>query len=317
MRGVFLDADSLYPEDLELATLRNCIDDWQFYGHTEPDEIDKRISGARIVVTNKVPMMRETLLRARDLRLICIAATGTNNVDISAAVEAGIIVSNARDYATASVTEAVFSLILTLTRRLDSYRARVAEGAWPKSQHFCLFGEPIGELHGKTLGIIGYGTLGRAVEQAAAAFSMNVQICQRLHAAPESGRTPLQGLLSQADVISLHCPLSEHTRNLIGRPELRAMKSGALLINTARGGIVDEAALVEALQQGWIAGAAIDVLSEEPPVSGNPLLSWQSPRLIVTPHVAWASRPARQRLVNEIVENIRAFQRAGARNKVC
>jgi glycerate dehydrogenase len=249
--------------------------------------------------------------------LICVAATGTDNIDLDAASDAGVVVSNARNYATASVVEHVFSVLLTLVRHLDSYRQRVKAGDWSRSPNFCLFDESIEELSGKTLGIVGFGVLGRAVAQLAQVFSMRVQIAQRLHGPPLPERTPFAQLLETSDIISLHCPLSAQTQALIGEPQLQRMKNTAILINTARGGIVDEQALVRALQQGWIAAAAVDVVTQEPPEASNPLLQYASPRLIVTPHVAWASRAARQRLVTEVVDNIQAFLRGSPRNTVC
>jgi glycerate dehydrogenase len=201
--------------------------------------------------------------------------------------------------------------------RLDGYRRRVHAGDWTNSPHFCLFDETIDELTGKRLGIIGYGVLGRAVANLARAFSLQVDIAQRVHDTPLPDRVPLRQLLENCDVISLHCPLTEQTRGLIGATQLRQMKDTALLINTARGGIVDEHALLRALQQGWIAGAGIDVLAEEPPAASSALLQYESPRLIVTPHIAWASRAARQRLIGEITANILAFGNGSPRNRVC
>lgn len=316
LRGVFLDLDSLHPQDIELAALRECLPAWTFFDRTPPEQVVERISAAEVVVSNKVRLTSEHLRSAQSLRLICVAATGTNNIDLEAAGQAGIVVSNARNYATASVTEAVFALLLTLVRKLDRYRAQVAAGRWSESPHFCLFDSPIEELYGKTLGIIGYGVLGQAVAQRAQAFGMKVIICQRLCGEPVEGRVAIQELLTASDVISLHCPLSELTYNLIGAPQLKAMKRSAILINTARGGIVNEAALVAALRQGEIAGAGFDVASEEPPAADNPLLNFPSPQLIVTPHVAWASRSARQRLVDEIIQNIQAFRLGQPRNQV-
>jgi len=315
-KGVFLDLESIHPQDLDLDALHACLLHWTFHDETRADEVAGRIAGAQVVVTNKVPLGVEQIRGAADLKLVCVAATGTDRIDLNAARQAGVVVSNARDYATASVAEAVFAMLLALLRQFDAYRGRVAAGDWPKSPHFCLFDKPIEELYGKTLGIIGYGVLGHAVAQRAAAFGMQVQIAQRLHGKPVEGRVPLETLLSTSDVISLHCPLSETTRNLIDDTRLRAMKRNAILINTARGGIVDEQALVRALEEDWIAGAGIDVLGTEPPPPDNPLLRYRSPRLIVTPHVAWASRSARQRLVSEMVENIRACQRGVPRNRV-
>jgi len=315
MRGVFLDLDTLHPQDLDLQALRDCLTEWSFFDQTSSQQVADRIAGAQVVVTNKVRLTAEQMHNAGTLRLICVAATGTDNIDLTGARQADIVVSNARDYATASVAEAVFALLLTLTRQLDSYRTKVAAGHWSQSPHFCLFDTPIEELYGKTLGIVGYGVLGRAVAQRAEAFGMHVQVAQRLYGDPLDGRVPLAELLATSDVISLHCPLSDVTRHLIGPVQLQAMKRSAILINTARGGIVDEVALVDALEQEWIAGAGVDVLSQEPPAASNPLINCRSPRLVLTPHVAWASRSARQRLVGEIIENIKAFQRGEQRNR--
>ena len=317
MRAVILDLESLNPQDLDLQPLQECVQDWQFHHHTAPDQVDERIAHARIIVTNKVRITQEHIRAAPELRLICVAATGTNNIDLDAASDAGVVVSNARNYATASVVEHVFSLLLTLVRHLDSYRQRVKAGDWSRSPNFCLFDESIEELSGKTLGIVGFGVLGRAVAQLAQGFSMRVQIAQRLHRPPLPERTPFAQLLETSDVVSLHCPLSPQTQDLIGERQLRRMKNTAILINTARGGIVNEQALVRALQKGWIAAAGVDVVTQEPPLASNPLLQYSSPRLIVTPHVAWAGRAARQRLVTEIVDNIQAYLHGSPRNTVC
>ena len=317
MRAVFLDLESLNPQDLDLQPLQECVQDWQFHHHTETDQVDERIAHARIIVTNKVRITREHIQAAPELRLVCVAATGTNNIDLAAASDAGVVVSNARNYATASVVEHVFALLLTLVRHLDSYRQRVKAGDWSRSPNFCLFDESIEELSGKTLGIVGFGVLGRAVAQLAQAVSMRVQIAQRLHGPPLPGRIPFDQLIETSDIVSLHCPLSAQTQGLIGEPQLRRMKNTAILINTARGGIVDEQALVRALQQGWIAAAGVDVVTQEPPEASNPLLQYSSPRLVVTPHVAWASRAARQQLITEIVDNIQAYLHGSPRNTVC
>ncbi|MEA2081107.1 MAG: D-2-hydroxyacid dehydrogenase, partial [Pseudomonadota bacterium] len=314
VRAVVLDLESLNPQDLDLQPLRECLQDWQFHHHTEPDQVDERIGHAQIIVTNKVPITREHIQAAPELRLICVAATGTNNIDLDAANDAGVLVSNARNYATASVVEHVFSLLLTLVRHLDSYRQRVKAGDWSHSPNFCLFDESIEELSGKTLGIVGFGVLGQAVAQLAQAFSMRVQIAQRLYGPPLPERIPFEQLLEISDIVSLHCPLSAQTQGLINEPQLQRMKNTAILINTARGGIVDEQALVRALQQGWIAAAGVDVVTQEPPEASNSLLQYAAPQLIVTPHVAWASRAARQRLITEIVDNIEAFLHGRPRN---
>jgi len=316
MRGVVLDLDSLSPQDLDLHPLQQQLDHWDLHPYTAPDQVGERIADAQVVVTNKVELTAAHLQSCPTLKLICVAATGTNNIDLDAATTAGVQVSNARDYATASVVEHVFALLLTLTRRLDRYRQRVDEGDWCDSREFCLFDETIGELSGHTLGIIGYGVLGQAVAQMARAFSMEVQVMQSLHGASCPDRVSLETLLETSDIISLHCPLSDSTRGLINSSALARMKPTAILINTARGGIVDEQALVNALRQNRLQAAAVDVIGQEPPEKNNPLLEFHSPRLIVTPHVAWASQPARQRLVNELSENIAAFLRGERRNSV-
>lgn len=316
MHAVILDLDSLNPQDLDLAPLRLCLPDWAFHAQTLPDQVAQRIQHADIIVTNKVRITQEHISAAAKLRLICVAATGTDNIALEAAARAGIVVSNARNYATASVVEHVFSMLLTLIRQLDSYRERVRNGDWVHSRHFCLFDTTISELSGKTLGIVGYGVLGKAVAELAQAFSMQVQIAQRLYGPPLADRIPLQELLATSDIVSLHCPLSDQTRGLIGTAELASMKDSAILINTARGGIVDEQALVSALRDNRIAAAAVDVAQQEPPGASSPLLGYRSPRLIVTPHIAWASQAARQRLLTEIVENIEAFQRGKPRNVI-
>ncbi|HHH42689.1 MAG TPA: D-2-hydroxyacid dehydrogenase [Gammaproteobacteria bacterium] len=316
MRAVFLDLDSLDPRDLDLAPLHGCLTDWQFHDRTRPEQVSARIRHAGVLVTNKVCITPEHIQAAPQLRLICVAATGTDNVALDAAARAGIVVSNARDYATASVVEHVFAMLLTLVRQLDNYRERVRQGDWTQSPHFCLFDQTISELSGKTLGIIGYGVLGKAVAKLARAFSMQVQVAQRLHGPPLPDRVPLPELLAGSDVISLHCPLTEQTRGLIGTAEFARMKSSAILVNTARGGIVDEQALVSALRDGRIAAAAVDVARKEPPEASSPLLGYHSPRLIVTPHIAWASQASRQRLLTEISENITAFLHGRPRNTV-
>jgi glycerate dehydrogenase len=318
MRGVFLDVNSVGPEDLDLSPLTATLDHWSLLEQTGADEVVQLIRDADIVITNKVPIDREALLAADSLALICVAATGTNNIDLACAGKRNITVCNVRSYATASVVEHVFSLILSLNRRLDEYRQAVSNGHWHRAESFCLLGYPIRELAGQTLGIIGYGELGRAVAKMAEAFGMQVLVAQRpgTEADPDSGRTPLDQVLAQSNIISLHCPLTEATANLIDRNELEQMRTDALLINTARGGIVNESALLQALHAGRIGGAAVDVVSEEPPRYGNALLDDSIPNLIVTPHIAWSGVNARQTLINELAANIRAFLGGKPRNVV-
>ncbi|MEN8206073.1 MAG: 2-hydroxyacid dehydrogenase [Pseudomonadota bacterium] len=316
MRGVFLDSATVDQQDLDLDALKSSLPDWSVRTTTRIDEVGQAIQGADIVISNKVRLERKTFQSANTLKLICVAATGTNNVDLAAAAAHGITVCNVRGYATTSVVEHVFSLILALTRHLHDYRTAVKQGKWRNAESFCLLDYPVRELAGQTLGIIGYGELGSAVATMGKAFGMTILVAQRPGGVSRTGRTPLNRLLSQSDIISLHCPLTDMTRNLIDCSELSLMKRGALLINTARGGIVNETALKNALQSGQIAGAAIDVLSEEPPRNGNPLLDEPIPNLIITPHIAWASINARQLLINELTENIHAFLKGKPRNVV-
>lgn len=315
-RGVVLDLRTIDRADLNLGPLQQALPHWSRYPHTSPAETAGRIRGAEVAVTNKVVLERALLRQAEALRLICIAATGTNNVDLDAARELGIAVTNVAGYSTPAVVQHLFAMILTLVTRLDHYRAAVGRGDWTRSEMFCLLDYPITELAGKTLGIVGYGALGRGVSRAAEGFGMRVLLAQRPGGAATPGRLPLRELLPQADILSLHCPLTAATRNLIGSAELRAMQPHALLLNTSRGGIVDEAALADALRTGAIAGAGIDVLAEEPPRPDSPLLAADIPNLILTPHSAWGSRESRQRLVHQVAENIRAFYRGESRNRV-
>lgn len=316
MHGVFLDIDTVGQADLDLEPLLQTLPDWSFPDTVSPENTAAAIEGADVVVSNKVRLDRDMLLHTDRLRLICVAATGTNNVDLATAAEKNIRVCNVRAYATASVVEHVFMLILALSRRLQEYRAAVTRGDWQNADGFCLLDYPIRELAGQTLGIIGFGELGQAVARMGEAFGMQVLIAQRPGTPATPGRTPLKALLPAADVISLHCPLTATTRNLIDSTELKLMRRDAILVNTARGGIVNESALLQALQSGQIGGAAVDVLSEEPPRGGNPLLARSLPNLLVTPHIAWAGVHARQTLVNEIAANIRAFLDGRPRNIV-
>jgi glycerate dehydrogenase len=256
------------------------------------------------------------LSQAKKLQLICVAATGTNNIDLDAAATHNIPVCNVHGYATPSVVQHVFTLLLTLTTRFNEVTSAVKRGDWSRSKFFCLLDYPVRELAGKTIGIIGYGALGKAVAHVAEAFGMQVLLAKRNHNDHRPGRIALEELLPRVDVLSLHCPLTKETQGLIGADELVLMKKDAVLINTARGGLVDEAALVEALLQKKLGGAAVDVIEAEPPPDNYPLLEVSLPNLIVTPHVAWASRESRQRLLDEIALNIEAFSAGQIRNRV-
>jgi glycerate dehydrogenase len=318
MQGVFLDRDSLDLRDLDFARLESALPQWRMYPHTGAVEVAERLEGATVVISNKVMLDAAALQAAGSLKLVCVAATGTNNVDLEAAKALGITVCNARAYGTASVVQHVFSLITALSNNLLTYDRAVREGRWQHSQQFCLMDYPIRELAGLTLGVVGYGELGRATAGLAEAFGMQVLIAARPGEAPDTrpGRVPLEALLERADVISLHCPLTEQTRGLIGAAELARMKPDALLINTARGGLVDEQALADALRARRLGGAGFDVLSVEPPGQGNPLLQADIPNLILTPHMAWASRGSRQRLLDQVADNIVAFLEGRPQNKV-
>ncbi len=317
MTAVFLDRDSLNHDDLDFSSLQSTLADWRFYADTQPEQTASRIADAEVVVSNKVMLNEAALDAAPKLKLIAIAATGTNNVDLNVAARRGISVCNIRRYATPSVVQHVFALLLSLTRHLNDYQAAVRRGDWQRSGQFCLLDYPIRELGDLTLGIIGYGELGRAVADTAdRAFGMRVLLAQRPGGPAQPGRIALHELLPQLDVLSLHCPLTAETRGLIGREQLALMKPDALLINAARGGIVDEAALATALLGGKLGGAGIDVLSEEPPTADSPLLQQALPNLIVTPHIAWASRQSRQRLLDQLAENIAAFVAGRPQNLV-
>ncbi|MEX0899391.1 MAG: 2-hydroxyacid dehydrogenase [Gammaproteobacteria bacterium] len=315
-RAVVLDLATITRGDLDLTALDAALPGWVGYPVTRGDELHARIADAAVVLTNKIKLDRAALEAARDLKLICLAATGTNNIDLDAAAERGIAVCNIRAYCTASVAQHVFALVLALTINIPGYRKLLDDGAWRDSPQFCLLDYPIRELAGKTFGVIGYGELGRAAARIAEAFGMVVVVADRPGAAPQEGRLPLDELLAIADVVSLHCPLTPATRGLIDAIALQRMKHDALLINTARGALIDEAALADALRAGIIGGAGIDVLSEEPPVNGNPLLDAGIPNLIVTPHIAWAAREARQRAIDEMAANARAFLAGEHRNRV-
>lgn len=316
LMGVMLDRASLDTGDLDLAALQG-VANWTFHDATAPDEIAARIAKADVVITNKVVLDAASIDAAPKLRLICVAATGYNNIDIAAAARRGIVVSNVRGYATPAVVQHVFALMLALTTRLRDYAGLAVDGRWSQSRHFCRLDFPIREIAGRSLGIVGYGELGRGVAEVARAFGMTVLIAARpgSDVIPD-GRIALPELLPQVDVLSLHTPLTAHTRQLIGADELARMRPDALLINTARGAIVDAAALADALRKGVIGGAGIDVLDPEPPATDHPLLAPDIPNLILTPHVAWASREARQRLVEEMAANIRAFVSGSPRNTV-
>lgn len=312
-RIVFLDRSSLN------ATLRApaFAHRWQDHDMTSPQQVVERLADATIAVTNKVALRRDTLDALPDLRMIAVAATGTDVVDVAACAERDVIVSNIRNYATSSLPEHVFAMILALRRNLFAYRDDVVRGQWQRAPQFCLLTHPIHDLAGSTLGVIGLGALGKSVAHLGLAFGMKVLGFDPLARAPEGvTATSVDAIVARADVVTLHVPLTAQTRHMIGAGELARMKRSALLINTARGGLVDEQALAIALRDGDIAGAGFDVLTQEPPDSGNPLLALHLDNFILTPHVAWASAEAMQALADQLIDNIEAFVSGTPRNVV-
>ncbi|ROO39757.1 2-hydroxyacid dehydrogenase [Pseudomonas sp. 7SR1] len=315
-RAVFLDHSSLDLGDLDLAPLRNCFGELQLFARTLPGQVTERLQDATVAITNKVVIDAAAMAANASLKLILISATGTNNVDLQAARRHGITVCNCQGYGTPSVAQHTIMLLLNLATRLADYQKAVGEGRWQQAAQFCLLDYPIVELQGKTLGLLGHGELGSAVGRLAEAFGMRVLLGQVPGRPARPDRLPLDQLLPQVDALTLHCPLNEHTRHFIGPRELALLKPGAFVLNTARGGLIDEQALADALRSGHLGGAATDVLSVEPPTQGNPLLAADIPRLIVTPHNAWGSREARQRIVGQLTENAQGFFSGAARRVV-
>ena len=315
-RIVQLESDSLIAQVRRPAFAH----EWVEYPKTAEKEVVARLQGASIAITNKVVLSAATVNALPDLKMIAISATGTNNVDLDACRARGIVVSNIRGYADHTVPEHAIALLLALSRNLIAWRETVRAGGWQRSEQFCLFDHPIRDLYGATLGLIGSGSLGNGLARLAEAFGMRILRAEHKNAAvTRPGYTSFAEVLAEADAISLHCPLTPQTQNLIGEAELRAMKPSALLINTARGGIVDEAALIRALKEGWIAGAGFDVLTVEPPPADHPMLDPELlalPNFLLTPHVAWASRPAMQALADQLIDNIEAFAAGAPRNRV-
>lgn len=303
-RVVFLDRASLIAE-LRVPAFAHT---WTDHDQTGPQDVAARIRDADIVVSNKVRLSGELLAQAPRVKMIAVAATGTDIVDLAYCRTHGIVVSNIRGYAVHTLPEHVFMLMLALRRNLLGWRADVRAGLWQQADQFCLFTRPINDLHGSTLGLVGYGTLGNGVRRLAEAFGMRVRVAERKGATTvREGYTPFDTVMRESDAISLHTPLTAETRHMIGAREFGLMKPSAILINTARGNLVDEAALVDALKSGRIAGAGFDVLSVEPPREGNPLIDLDLPNFILTPHVAWSSREAMQTLADQLVDNIEAF----------
>lgn len=309
MHIVFLDRATLSPQTtLRLPAFPHTLAQ---YARTAPHEVAERIAGADIVITNKVRISADSLAAAPRLRMVAVAATGTDCVDLAACAARSIVVSNIRNYALRTVPEHTFALIFALRRSLLAYRDAVRAGRWQASGQFCFFDHPIRDLAGSTLGVIGDGVLGQAVAAMGRALGMRVLMAEhRGRSGMGSLYTPLETVLEQADAITLHCPLLPSTRHLIGAAELASMRQRPLLINTSRGGLVDEQALGPALMAGQISGAGFDVASVEPMPSDHPFAALlDHPNFILTPHVAWASDQAMQALADQLIDNIEAFER--------
>ena len=287
------------------------------YGTTEAHETLERIRGADIVITNKVVISAQAFAENPQLKLVAVTATGVNNVDVEAAKQNGTAVCNIRAYGNESVAEHAFMMMITLMRNLPAYQRDVAAGLWENSPFFCHLGAPMRDLNGKTLAIFGRGNIGKTLATYAQAFKMNVVFAEHKNAqSVRDGYVSFDEAIRSADVVSLNCPLTPQTANMIGEAELQQMKPGAILINCGRGGLVDEAALVAALKYGQIGGAGFDVLTQEPPRDGNPLLKARLPNLIVTPHIAWASQEAANRLFDILLDNINHFVAGNPQNLV-
>jgi len=310
---VFLDRDSIIAEVRRPASTH----EWVEYPATSADQTFDRLKDATIAITNKVVLQREVLEKLPNLKMIAVSATGVNNVDIDCCRERGIVVSNIRNYSVNTLPEHVFMLMLALRRNLLAFREDVYKGEWQRAEQFCLFTHPISDLFGSTLGIVGNGAIGKAVGKIALAFGMKVLIAEHKGVVDvRAGYTLFETVLKQSDVISLHLTMTKQTRHLISTTELELMKRTALLINTARGGLVDEEALLRALREGRIGGAGFDVLEKEPPREGHPLLDLHLPNFIVTPHVAWSSKQAMQILADQLTDNIEAFINGNPQNQV-
>jgi len=303
-RIIFLERDTIQAD----FRRPNFDHEWIEYPETSANQVIERARLATIIISNKLSLGESQLAEVSNLTLIAIAATGSDCVDLNYCRGRGIAVCNVRGYAANSVPEHVLMMILALRRNLIAYRRDVQQGLWNQSKQFCLLTHELHDIRNSTLGIIGYGSIGKAMARLGESVGMRVMIAERRNASTiRAGRTPFEEVLHQSDVISLHCPLTDDTRDLFGRAEFQMMKRTALLINTARGALIEEAALIDALKDGLIAGAAIDALRAEPPVQGSPLLDLDLPNFIITPHVAWASREAVQALADQVIDNIEAF----------
>jgi len=315
-RIVFLDRDTIAPH----INLRRpeFTHDWTVHNRTSPDQVTERLAGATVAITNKAPIREQNLAELPDLRMISIAATGSDVIDLQACNRRGIVVSNVQGYAINTVPEHTFSLILALRRGLIGYVEDVQKGAWQKAAQFCFFNHPINDLNGARLGIFGGGAIGSAVARIASAFGMEPVYAARKGAPPPNDQyKPFDEVIETSDVLTLHCPLTPDSQAMIGLDEFRRMKSSAIIINTARGGLIDEQALCQAITDQMIAGAGIDVVSAEPPAVDHPYYGLMGqPNFILTPHVGWASSEAMQTVADQVIDNIENFINASPSNKI-
>ena len=313
--AVFLDAGSM-GGDISLSPLIDLLPNLEIHSHTPAGDVNTRINDAEIVIVNKVKLNKSHFNSAQNLKLICLTATGSDNIDINAAKEHGITVCNIKGYSVDSVPQHALTLMLMLATQIHQYLGDIKKGRWSDADHFSLLNHPISELKGKTLGIAGYGTLGKRLEALVTPFDMKILLCNLPGRPKQSGRMDLAELLPQVDFLSLHCPLTPQTEKMLNKEQFILMKPTAFLINTARGQLVDEYALAKALLNGDIAGAGIDVLSQEPPPENHPLLNPDIPNLIVTPHNAWGSIESRDKLLNILIANITGFFNSKPQNVV-
>ena len=320
MHAVFLDYKTVDANDLDLGSIKELLPEMVVHPFSNEAEVLERIESAEVAIANKVVFDAEVFARASKLKLICVTATGTNNIDLEAATRSGVVVCNIRDYCTDSVVQHVLLSILTLMHSFKDYSDSIESGDWQDGKSFSLLQHPIAELSGKSIGILGYGVLGQGVARAAATLGLNVLICESFakEKKPDEDleRISFEAFLTESDIISLHCPLTDNTEGLFDDNAFKKMKTSAILINTARGGLINDHALIKAIEDKVIAGAAIDVLNQEPPDSDHPLMQKQYSNLIITPHIAWAAREARQRALDRIAENIKAFQKHNPINVV-
>lgn len=316
MHAVFLDKQT-FNASIDMSEVNNQVKYLVCYNVTAENNIIARSLDADIIITNKVYLTKEILAALPKLKLVCITATGFNNIDIDAAKQLGIAVCNVSSYAGQSVGQYVFAQLLNYFQQINHHNANTERGLWSMGESFCYHGNPIHELAGKTLGIIGYGNLGKTVNNIAQAFDMKVLISERPKVKKiRTGRVPFEQLIAQSDIISLHCPHTLETEHLINAEVLNCMKNSAILINTARGALVDEKALLKALQNEQIACAILDVLQQEPPAKNHPLLVTPLTNLKITAHIAWASIEAQQRLIRLLAQNIQAFKQNVLLNRI-